>query len=82
MNVNKLGDGAKWRRSIGQELYSPLLLAFAHENSDNWKASRLTKASSMDSSYSLPLNVALITLQHNFPGTGRQICTTPFGTSV
>ncbi|XP_074264405.1 alpha-mannosidase isoform X2 [Silene latifolia] len=63
MNIHKLGYGAQWRRTAGQEIYSPLLLAFAHENSDNWKASRLTKATSMDPSYSLPLNVALITLQ-------------------
>ncbi|XP_056696482.1 alpha-mannosidase isoform X2 [Spinacia oleracea] len=63
MNVHKLGAGAQWRRTTGQEVYSPLLLAFTHENSDNWKASRSTKATSMDSNYSLPLNVALITLQ-------------------
>ncbi|KAL9245638.1 hypothetical protein vseg_019263 [Gypsophila vaccaria] len=63
MNIHNLGDGAKWRRTAGQEIYSPLLLAFAHENSEKWKASRLTKATSMDPTYSLPLNVALITLQ-------------------
>ncbi|KAH9608357.1 hypothetical protein KSS87_017812 [Heliosperma pusillum] len=63
MNIHKLGDGSQWRRTTGQEIYSPLLLAFAHENSDNWKASRLTKATSMDPGYSLPLNVAMITLQ-------------------
>ncbi|CAO2831325.1 unnamed protein product [Amaranthus hypochondriacus] len=63
MNVHKLGGGAQWRRKIGQEVYSPLLLAFAHENSHRWKASRSTKMTFMDSNYSLPLNVALITLQ-------------------
>lgn len=26
-----MGDGAKWRRSFGQEIYSPLLLAFAEQ---------------------------------------------------
>lgn len=63
MNVHKLGAGAQWRRTTGQEVYSPPLLAFAHENLDNWKASRSTRATSMDSNYSPPLNVALITLQ-------------------
>lgn len=26
-----LGEGAKWRRTVGQEIYSPLLLAFAEQ---------------------------------------------------
>ncbi|KAK9678800.1 hypothetical protein RND81_11G233900 [Saponaria officinalis] len=63
MNIHKLGDGVQWRRTAGQEIYSPLLLAFAHENSEKWKASRLTTSTSMDPTYSLPHNVALITLQ-------------------
>lgn len=63
MGLHKLGAGAQWRRTTGQEIYSPLLLAFTHENSEKWKASRSTMATSMDSNYSLPLNVALITLQ-------------------
>ncbi|XP_021759712.1 probable alpha-mannosidase At5g66150 isoform X2 [Chenopodium quinoa] len=63
VNIHKLGAGAQWRRTTGQEVYSPLLLAFTHENLDSWKASRSTKATSMDSNYNLPLNVALITLQ-------------------
>lgn len=29
--IDPLGEGAKWRRSFGQEIYSPLLLAFAEE---------------------------------------------------
>ncbi|KAL6224474.1 hypothetical protein ACLB2K_003329 [Fragaria x ananassa] len=63
MNINKLGEGARWRRKTGQEIYSPLVLAFTHENLENWTASHLSKASTMDSNYSLPQNVALITLQ-------------------
>ncbi|XP_010679912.3 alpha-mannosidase isoform X2 [Beta vulgaris subsp. vulgaris] len=63
MSIHKLGGGAQWRRTTGQEVYSPLLLAFTHENSEKWKASRSTKATFMDSNYSFPLNVALITLQ-------------------
>ncbi|KAF5738117.1 lysosomal alpha-mannosidase isoform X2 [Tripterygium wilfordii] len=63
LNINKLGDGARWRRTTGQEVYSPLLLAFTHENSENWKVSHLTKTTTMDPDYRLPLNVALITLQ-------------------
>ncbi|KAL8469610.1 hypothetical protein ACS0TY_032457 [Phlomoides rotata] len=27
--IDPLGEGAKWRRSTGQEIYSPFLLAFA-----------------------------------------------------
>nr|XP_011462234.1 PREDICTED: alpha-mannosidase isoform X1 [Fragaria vesca subsp. vesca] len=63
MSINQYGDGAQWRRTTGQEVYSPLLLAFTHENMENWNASHVTKGSVMDSSYSLPHNVALITLQ-------------------
>ncbi|KAL3722071.1 hypothetical protein ACJRO7_034428 [Eucalyptus globulus] len=58
-----LGEGAKWRRSFGQEIYSPLLLAFAEQDGDNWRNSRMTTFSGIDSSYSLPENVAIITLQ-------------------
>ncbi|KAJ4714169.1 Alpha-mannosidase [Melia azedarach] len=63
LSINQLGAGARWRRTTGQEVYSPLLLAFTHENVETWKASHLTKATTMDPDYSLPLNVALITLQ-------------------
>ncbi|PON53460.1 Glucan biosynthesis, periplasmic [Parasponia andersonii] len=63
VSINQPGDGACWRRTTGQEVYSPLLLAFTHEKVEDWKASYLTKGSSFDSNYSLPLNVALITLQ-------------------
>ncbi|KAM7529592.1 hypothetical protein LguiB_033002 [Lonicera macranthoides] len=63
MSVNQLGAGSRWRRVTGQEIYSPLLLAFTHEKLEDWKASHLTMASTMESNYSLPLNVALVTLQ-------------------
>lgn len=29
--IDPLGEGAKWRRSFGQEIYSPLLLAFSEQ---------------------------------------------------
>ena len=29
--IDPLGEGAKWRRSFGQEIFSPLLLAFAEQ---------------------------------------------------
>ncbi|BFG27202.1 hypothetical protein CerSpe_134770 [Prunus speciosa] len=61
--IDPMGDGAKWRRSFGQEIYSPLLLAFAEQDGDNWKNSHVTTFSGVGSSYSLPDNVALITLQ-------------------
>ncbi|XVF59795.1 hypothetical protein PTKIN_Ptkin07bG0304500 [Pterospermum kingtungense] len=63
ISINQIGEGAGWRRTTGQEIYSPLLLAFTQENMETWKGSHLTKASTMESEYSLPLNVALITLQ-------------------
>ncbi|KAL0379122.1 UNVERIFIED_CONTAM: Alpha-mannosidase [Sesamum radiatum] len=31
ISINELGAGARWRRTTGQEIYSPLLLAFTHE---------------------------------------------------
>ncbi|KAJ4843311.1 hypothetical protein Tsubulata_030219 [Turnera subulata] len=63
VSIDQLGAGANWRRTTGQEIYSPLLLAFSHEKEENWKASYVTKATTMDPDYSLPPNVALITLQ-------------------
>ncbi|KAK2632576.1 hypothetical protein EUGRSUZ_L01376 [Eucalyptus grandis] len=63
IGINKPGTGARWRRTIGQEVYSPLVLAFAHEKMEEWTGSYVTSATAMDSSYSLPQNVALITLQ-------------------
>ncbi|KAK2984501.1 hypothetical protein RJ640_016887 [Escallonia rubra] len=63
LSINQLGAGSHWRRITGQEIYSPLLLAFTHEKLEDWKSSHLMKATTMDPNYSLPLNVALITLQ-------------------
>ncbi|KAL5557535.1 hypothetical protein UlMin_039771 [Ulmus minor] len=63
VRIDPLGSGARWRRTTGQEVYSPLFLAFTHEKAENWKSSYVTKASTIDPNYSLPLNVALITLQ-------------------
>ncbi|KAG0474873.1 hypothetical protein HPP92_014559 [Vanilla planifolia] len=63
MNINPLGNGAQWRRTTGQEIYSPVLLAFTHEDEGSWKSSKITKATAMDPGYSLPPNVALITLE-------------------
>ncbi|KFK25632.1 hypothetical protein AALP_AA8G139900 [Arabis alpina] len=61
--VDPYGEGAKWRRTFGQEIYSPLLLAFAQQ--DDGKPINIGAASfsGIDSSYSLPDNVALLTLQ-------------------
>ncbi|KAL6571380.1 hypothetical protein OROHE_003023 [Orobanche hederae] len=60
VSVDPLGSGARRRRSTGQEIYSPLVLAFSHETRSS---SHIVEGSSMASNYSLPLNVALITLQ-------------------
>ncbi|XP_072954939.1 alpha-mannosidase [Typha angustifolia] len=69
MSINQLGDGSHWRRTYGQEIYSPFLLAFTHEDEKSWKLSHVTKASLMDDTYSLPPNVAIITLQNLDDGT-------------
>ncbi|KAI8018711.1 hypothetical protein LOK49_LG04G01267 [Camellia lanceoleosa] len=63
ISINQLGAGSRWRRTTSQEVYSPILLAFTHETLDEWTSSHLTMATTMDPNYSLPLNVALITLQ-------------------
>ncbi|GAB2282845.1 hypothetical protein Dimus_017381 [Dionaea muscipula] len=63
INIHHLGAGARWRRTVGQEIYSPLLMAFTHEDAANWKSSHLASGTFMDPSYTLPPNVALITLQ-------------------
>ncbi|KAK7410985.1 hypothetical protein VNO78_02279 [Psophocarpus tetragonolobus] len=60
--IDPVGEGARWRRAFGQEIYSPLLLAFT-ENDGHWGDSHVTTFSGIDSSYNLPDNVAIITLQ-------------------
>jgi len=31
LRIDQLGEGAKWRRTFGQEIYSPVLLAFTEQ---------------------------------------------------
>ncbi|WCJ28983.1 Alpha-mannosidase [Euphorbia peplus] len=69
VSIDKLGSGSSWRRTTGQEIYSPLLLAFADEKEETWKTSYVTKGTVVDPGYSLPLNVALITLQEPDDGS-------------
>ncbi|CAN8264032.1 unnamed protein product [Cochlearia groenlandica] len=68
VSINKVGEGGRWRRETGQEIYSPLLMAFTHENKEKWNASTSLKGYSMDPLYTFPLNVALITLHEMDPG--------------
>jgi alpha-mannosidase len=63
VQIDKPGDGAKWRRTFGQEIYSPLLIAFTEQEGDSWINSHKTTFSAFEPSYSLPKNVALLTLQ-------------------
>lgn len=63
IRIDPIGEGAKWRRSVGQEIYSPLILAFAEQDGDDWMSSHVPSFSGFASSYSLPDNVAIITLQ-------------------
>ncbi|WVZ58030.1 hypothetical protein U9M48_008342 [Paspalum notatum var. saurae] len=69
VKVDKAGLGAHWRRTYGQQVYSPYLLAFAHEDETSWKSYNVAKASMMDVNYSLPDNVAIVTLQNLDDGT-------------
>lgn len=68
LRFDPLGEGSKWRRSFGQEIYSPFLLAFS-EQDDKWTNFPTPTFSAMDPSYSLPDNVAIITLQELEDGT-------------
>uniref|UniRef100_A0A1J3IV57 Alpha-mannosidase n=1 Tax=Noccaea caerulescens TaxID=107243 RepID=A0A1J3IV57_NOCCA len=61
--IDPYGEGAKWRRTFGQEIYSPLLLAFAEQDDGKPMTFGAASFSGFDSSYSLPDNVALLTLQ-------------------
>ncbi|XP_043724653.1 probable alpha-mannosidase At5g13980 isoform X2 [Telopea speciosissima] len=63
LRIDPLGEGAKWRRSAGQEIYSPFLLAFTEQVEGNWTSSHVSTFSGVDPSYNLPDNVALLTLQ-------------------
>ncbi|KAL2455576.1 Glycosyl hydrolase family 38 protein [Forsythia ovata] len=38
LRIDPRGEGAKWRRTFGQEVYSPLLLAFSEEELESGKA--------------------------------------------
>ncbi|KAF8118095.1 hypothetical protein N665_0006s0095 [Sinapis alba] len=61
--IDPYGEGAKWRRTFGQEIYSPLLLAFAQHDDGKPMSFNAASFSGIDSSYSLPDNLALLTLQ-------------------
>ncbi|KAL7616275.1 hypothetical protein Lser_V15G04007 [Lactuca serriola] len=63
LRIDLIGEGAKWRRSYGQEIYSPLLLAFIEQDEKTGTNFQVSTFSGMDSSYSLPDNVTLLTLQ-------------------
>ncbi|KAK8652112.1 hypothetical protein V6N13_061134 [Hibiscus sabdariffa] len=63
LKIDPLGEGAKWRRSFGQEIYSPFLLAFTEQEGNGWTNSHVSSFSGMDPSYVLPDNVAMITLE-------------------
>ncbi|KAL3716238.1 hypothetical protein ACJRO7_007923 [Eucalyptus globulus] len=63
LRIDPSGEGAKWRRTFGQEIYSPLLLAFTEQGGNDQANSYIPTFSALASSYTLPDNVALITLQ-------------------
>ncbi|KAE8707133.1 26S proteasome non-ATPase regulatory subunit 4-like protein [Hibiscus syriacus] len=61
VSVNRKGEAAQWRRTTGQEVYSPLLLALTHEKTETLKSSHLTKATACHGSRlsSFPLKPAV-----------------------
>ncbi|XP_057982566.1 alpha-mannosidase At3g26720 [Malania oleifera] len=61
IRMDPLRGGAKWRRALGQEIYSPLLLAFSEQDGNSWMS--VPTFSGIDPSYTLPNNIAVITLQ-------------------
>lgn len=63
LKIDPQGEGARWRRTFGQEIYSPFLLAFSEQDGGNWVNSHVPSFSAMEPTYSLPDNVALLTLQ-------------------
>ncbi|XP_031105302.1 probable alpha-mannosidase At5g13980 isoform X1 [Ipomoea triloba] len=63
VRIDPLREGAKWRRSFGQEIYSPFLLAFAEQDINEGMKFQIPTFTGIDPSYSLPDNVAIITLQ-------------------
>ncbi|XP_023884095.1 alpha-mannosidase At3g26720 [Quercus suber] len=63
LRIDPLGEGARWRRSFGQEIYSPLLVAFTEQDGHDWTKLHVPTFHGMDPSYNLPENVAIITLQ-------------------
>ncbi|XP_061358608.1 probable alpha-mannosidase At5g13980 isoform X3 [Gastrolobium bilobum] len=68
--IDPLGEGAKWRRTFGQEIYSPLLLAFSEkDDKGDWMNSHVPTFSGIDSSYTLPENIVILTLQELDNGT-------------
>ncbi|KAM0950051.1 putative alpha-mannosidase [Dioscorea sansibarensis] len=69
LGINQSGNGSQWRRTAGQEIHSPLLLAFSLQSEGDWKSSHILKGTQMDPGYSLPPNVALITLEDLNDGT-------------
>ncbi|KAL7590163.1 hypothetical protein Lser_V15G38331 [Lactuca serriola] len=58
LRIDPIGEGAKWRRSYGQEIYSPLLLAFTEQG----QISRCPHFQEWIPP-TVSLNVALLTLQ-------------------
>ncbi|KAI5341484.1 hypothetical protein L3X38_020758 [Prunus dulcis] len=63
VRIDNVGEGAKWRRTAGQEINSPLLLAFTEQDENDWMNSHASTFSGIDPSYALPNNIAVITLQ-------------------
>ncbi|KAH9627166.1 hypothetical protein KSS87_018406 [Heliosperma pusillum] len=56
VRIDRTGEGAKWRRTFGQEIYSPLILAFSEQDNDDWSSSHVPVFSGITASYSLPDN--------------------------
>ncbi|KAJ7563275.1 hypothetical protein O6H91_03G104000 [Diphasiastrum complanatum] len=63
INIHPVGNAARWRRTQGQKIYSPLQLAFAVIPETNHSTITTPEFSSLIAGYELPPNIVIITLQ-------------------
>ncbi|KAJ7516922.1 hypothetical protein O6H91_21G004600 [Diphasiastrum complanatum] len=63
INIDPVGNAARWRRTQGQKIYSPLQLAFAMIPETNHSTITTPEFSSLIAGYELPPNIVIITLQ-------------------
>ncbi|KAJ7526059.1 hypothetical protein O6H91_17G079900 [Diphasiastrum complanatum] len=63
VNIDPVGNAARWRRTQGQKIYSPLQLAFTVIPETDHSTVITPEFSSVIAGYELPPNIVIITLQ-------------------